>query len=231
MENSGSRPISNVAGLRQQGIDEKTLAIWREIETTAIRGRLSTVDDPVGQNDEVIAILADMSARIRFLESVAQLPSRAGMDVVHHAEPPYTIPLAVGEGFDASIFIPPFNGLYPLEHDPSGRPFRWSGPSHEFGFTIQVDRHDPVRVETLFAGALRDDQYKGLGVMVDSRWITSTFLAESAALQFTLPPRQEVGMTNLLFVVPQLLRPVDLGMGQDQRPLGVCFHALRVLAD
>jgi hypothetical protein len=125
-----------------------------------------------------------------------------------------TIPLSVEQGF------------YHLEHDDTGRSYRWTGPGNQFFFNILLDRTEPIGFRMRLSGGTPEAAVKGLRCFADRREVPLLISEETLGWAVTgiLPSLKTSGLTRVEFLVPVLFRPADKNPAStDTRLLGVVF--------
>lgn len=218
----------------RQGFGREMLDLWQKIEVAILRRRLAEPVPLEGEEtptDPIVEELAELRARLRRIEDLLDSLGTAEEEVGPQRPPPQPAKLAPGEEFGADRYISPFNGFYPTEPDPSVGAFRWTGPTNEFLFHLDVDRAGKVQFELQLLGAMRPEQCEGIALIADGLPVPLDFTRAGGAynVRFELAPAKGRNLTLLLFIVPRLYRPVDLGSGDDIRLLGVRFRALKML--
>lgn len=197
--------------------DEQT-ALWQAVE----RRRLEEAG--LGQA-ELIAELADLRARMRWLETCV-----AGMQEAAEGTLEHTQAFAItGQGrVMANAYFPPVSGFYALETEGSGRHFRWTGPFRDFAFDLALDRSVGWNGTLHVLGAMNNAQVDGMVLYADANRLPLHVSADDDGyhLAFTLPPQKGGHAVRLTFSLPGVLRPCDVGQGSDERALGIRFHAL-----
>ena len=135
-----------------------------------------------------------------------------------------TVALPKTYSVDATELLLPGNGFYHLEYSENGRPYRWTGPRNTFTFTMWVDRTSPLRL-TLAIFGFANDHCETLDAVVDGRRFRTAPAPSGYAID-EIPPRDEPGLTTIIFEVPAMRVPKP--EEADQRVLGVSFHRLDV---
>jgi hypothetical protein len=224
---------------RRQGFAGDLLNRWRRIERILIDRRIDaesgpSLDTGTVQAAVVLDEIADLRARLRRIETMLAKAASEGDDKpgTHDGRTP-VLPLRLADGgIGADQYMPPDNGFYALECDASGRLYRWTGPTHEFRFDLDHERATPTTLQLVLLGSVRADQCENLGLLVDDQPVALTIRREGDRwlATFVLPACDRSGLTSLQFVVPRLYRPVDLGQGDDRRPLGVQFAYLQKIS-
>lgn len=197
--------------------DEQT-ALWQAIE----RRRLERTGL---DKDALMTELADLRAQLRWLEGC--IPGAHDRDT---AMRPAAHPFAIaGRGrVMASAGLSAIAGFYPLESEGSGRQFRWTGPFRDFAIDLAIDRTARWNGELHVLGSMHHDQITGMTLYADAEMIPLRIESDEEGYHaaFALPTLRAGDRARLTFSLPSVLRPCDLGMGGDERPLGLRFHAL-----
>lgn len=203
------------------------------VEAMAVARRLQQpgADGPENPLDNrLIEELADLRARLRRIEDLLD-HSGSFEPTTISALPPLAITLTPGEALSAGQYLSPFSGFYPLENDRTAGPFRWTGPSNEFLFHLEIDRIKPARLELRLLGGLKAEQCEDLMLMADTKPIPLHIgrTIEGYSAQFELPNSHH-DITSLVFIVPRIYRPSEIGGSDDVRPLGVRFCSLKLVS-
>jgi hypothetical protein len=130
--------------------------------------------------------------------------------------------------------IDPSFEWYSLEHTESSMSFRWSGPAKRSALDLPVhfDRELAIRVHVV--NYLDQDALSNLKVEVDGMLVDvrientkhgSHLLHLVARPKWDVPPKDGLRIT---FAPDRLLRPIDLGMGEDRRWLGIAVNYIEV---
>lgn len=127
---------------------------------------------------------------------------------------------------DASQSLYPRQGFYGLEYAEKGVPFSWTGPASNFSFDIFIDRRAGAQLELRALSCLDFERQKNIRLMVNGESVTPTVVQQGRGLilRATLPAADDDRGTNLLFSVPEMLRPPE----PDKRILGIAFNSLNV---
>lgn len=130
---------------------------------------------------------------------------------------------------DASQSLYPRHGFYGLEYGDKGAPFSWTGPSHNFSFDIFIDRSSGAQLELRALACLDFERQKNLKLLVNGEAVTPNVVQHGRGLilRAALPAADDDRGTNLVFTVPEVLRPAD---SPDTRLLGIAFQSLNVTA-
>jgi hypothetical protein len=122
------------------------------------------------------------------------------------------------------------SGLYSLEHDADGTPFRWTGPQSRFSFQFLVDRRTPARFRLRFGRHVNGIVPDRMGCFADGEEITTGLerLVDGYELTGLLPARPHQGGSVLTFICPHTQEPSDAGASADNRRLGVTFRTLEI---
>ena len=220
----------------RQGRGGDLAVLWRRLERIVLERRMvsaeaAETDPEAGRAQLVVDELADIKARLRRLE--ASLEELEGADAGSAVELPPLHPVAFGDdgAIGADHYMPPASGFYALELDPSGRMYRWTGPTHEFVFDVELDRGRATLVSLHLLGGVHPSQCENLALLVDDRPVNLQIRHDAGGYvaRFTVPSRPGRDFATLMFIVPRVFRPADLGQGDDWRPLGVRFVKLQKL--
>jgi hypothetical protein len=130
---------------------------------------------------------------------------------------------------DASQSLHPRQGFYGLEYGAKGTPFSWTGPSQNFSFDIFVDRSQGANLELRALSCINFEKQKDIRLFVNGETVpvTVTKNGHGLLLNAHLPARDDDRATNLIFFVPEVMKPPG---GADKRVLGIAFHSLNVQA-
>lgn len=229
LANAGRR----LARGNRQGYGRDMLELLRQVERSILRRRLSQQGSSERGDTEDVLVeeLAEIRARLRRLEDLLESLDDETVGRPSGAAPVRPVHLDKGEALGADRYLSPLNGFYPLEVDPEGNAFRWTGPTHEFLFDLAVDRTQTARFELCLQAGVKADQCEGIALIADGVHTPVEVLTESAGyiVRFELPVGQTGDITTLVFVAPRVYRPADLDGGTDWRMLGVCFKHLKLL--
>jgi hypothetical protein len=149
-----------------------------------------------------------------------------------HLEPPALMPvpsLPQRVAIEADQMLRAHDGFYGIEHTSDGIPFRWTGPSVQFCFSVFVDRSNGADLRLSALSSIDFDLQKDVSLIVDGETVPVNVEADDTGFSIVayLPPREDRGATGLVFVLPQVLTPPG---GADPRPLGIAFARLLVSA-
>jgi hypothetical protein len=130
---------------------------------------------------------------------------------------------------DASQSLHPRQGFYGLEYGAKGTPFSWTGPAQNFSFDIFVDRTQGASLELRATSCINFEKQKDIKLFVNGEAVPATIAKSGTGLLLSaeLPARDDDRATNLVFCVPQVMKPAGSG---DKRMLGIAFHSLNVQA-
>lgn len=116
-------------------------------------------------------------------------------------------------------------GLHALEHDGSGTPFRWTGPTPQVKFEVGIDRTVPSRgtFRLLKSGHITRAYLKSVQIYLDGKSVPFEAEAtETVSLKFEVPERSSnLAVTSIILECP-VWSPSDTGSA-DTRQLGVAF--------
>jgi hypothetical protein len=130
---------------------------------------------------------------------------------------------------EADQMLPLHDGFYSVEHTSDGIPFRWTGPSVQFCFSVFIDRSAGADVHLLALSSIDFELQKKLTLVADGKTIPVDVAPDSRGFAITafLPPREDHGVTSLVFVLPAVLTPPN---SSETRALGIAFARLSVTA-
>jgi hypothetical protein len=130
---------------------------------------------------------------------------------------------------DADQMLRTHDGFYSVEHTSDGTPFRWTGPSVQFCFSVFVDRSAGADVQLLALSSIDFEIQKKVALVADGQTIPVVVATDPPgfAIKAFLPPREDHGVTSLVFVLPAVLTPPD---SNETRALGIAFARLSVTA-
>ena len=126
---------------------------------------------------------------------------------------------------DAGMPLDESNGLYHIEYDGHGHPFRWTGPAPSFHFDLHLDRSGPLRF-TLVAGHGVGQTHEPLRAFCDGAELPLEMQEAPDRTEYAavLLPRETLGLSRLQFLVPTTFKPPG-----DVRTLGVTFKELLIM--
>ena len=130
---------------------------------------------------------------------------------------------------EADQMLRPHDGFYGVEHTADGTPFRWTGPSVQFSFTVYVDRSNGADLRLFALTSIDFEVQKNIALIVDGETLPVKVEPDSGGFSVTafLPARADQGATGLVFVLPAVLTPQG---GEDGRVLGLAFSRLSIVA-
>jgi hypothetical protein len=180
------------------------------------------VEEVTNLNREIVALRRELTALSDYQNSRDRWLGVEGAS--HVARLPKSVII------EPDQLLRPRDGFYPAEYTSAGVPFRWTGPSPQFGFDIFVDRSRGADLKLEVLNCIDLEKQGHLMLLVDGEAAaldvepvgTSGFNA-TAQLSQNLQGRG----TSLVFVLPQVLPPPE---SKDARLLGVAFGRLTVTA-
>lgn len=115
-------------------------------------------------------------------------------------------------------------GFYPLETDPSGHSYRWTGPARTFGFAVRVDRSRPLMVELCFVRFVNRESQTPVRMQIGDldRELKLRNGPEGIVGRAMIPAGDLISPTRLTFAVQSVVRPGNA----DRRSLGLAFRYL-----
>jgi hypothetical protein len=162
-------------------------------------------------SDQVQQAAQTFSERLKLLEEAiaaqSGLPDSITIDAIHPAAE---------------------TGFYFVEYEASGRPFRWSGPSRDFSFTLKIDRSAPLRLRLHLIALIDPNLQSDLLFLVDGVSVPIRVAAQEEGwfdYEATIPAGTGMRETHLVVAVPCVLQPDN---PEDTRLLGVAFRELRI---
>lgn len=167
-----------------------------------------------------------LAARVAALETLNVLVDRiAGAE---QRELAAALPKSVI--IDAVYSLPGSGGFYDLEYDPTGRPFRWTGPTRHFSFSCFVDRRNGASFLLEFWRIFAHVQTVAFQCLVDGEPVPTTVvqLPNGFELSGELPPRSGGDGSVLTFISPGIASPSEVDGVSDDRILGVAFQVLTI---
>lgn len=143
-------------------------------------------------------------------------------------------PLASSVRLSAELPYDRSAGLHGLEHTAEGLPFRWTGPTSQSCFEIEIDRTVKCRASfrLVCAGHLTQSYLNSIQIYVDGQSRPKQCKADDfVQLEFELPERSgRIAGTSIMLECP-VWSPTDAsGNTTDTRRLGVQFFDLTVEA-
>lgn len=224
---------------RRQGFADDLARLWQKVERVVLDSRLAEAEQ-AGTDDKDVKVageallldeIAALKARLRVLEQLLADAGSAPPELARAglSDAPVVPLILEAGGLGADHYMAPGNGFFALEVDDSGRMYRWTGPTHEFIFDLDCDRRQKHTLQLVLLSGVRPEQCANLALLVDGEPASLKVVREGDTwlMTFSLPPRDEPGLTTLMFITTRVFRPIDLGQGDDTRPLGVRFLALR----
>lgn len=124
------------------------------------------------------------------------------------------------------------DGFYDLEFDSQNRPYRWTGPSTSFQFSIFIPNTQQYSAELTLFGSLNKDNLKNIQVYVNGNRQDAHFdVSPVYKFKFSVPERDNVGSVSIVFMISSTEVPNSLKSdAEDHRELGVAFHSLELTA-
>ena len=124
-------------------------------------------------------------------------------------------------------------GFYNLEHDPTGRGYRWTGPEPHFSFPFFLDRRAPARFRLTLGGLAKSIPIEAMRCFVDGEEVAGAIsqAGDGWEITGTLPQKDDSAGTVLTFACPFTASPAETEGSADTRKLGVIFRALLVEAE
>jgi hypothetical protein len=180
-----------------------------------------------GLTEEIEFLYRELALLRREVLALADYQSGRGLDLVVPEAPTATLPDSVVVGAEQMLRL--HDGFHPLEHSPDGIPFRWTGPSVQFSFSVFIDRNAATELRLQALSVIDFELQKSLTLVVDGEIVPVEVMRQGGGLEIAaiLPPRYRQGVTSLVFVLPAVLVPRG---GNDTRPLGIAFTRLSVTA-
>jgi hypothetical protein len=128
---------------------------------------------------------------------------------------------------DARFPMAPDDGFSFLEYSPSGQPFRWTGPTEAFNFSVAIDRSFPLCGALELVATVDPINYEKLACFADGTEIPLQRARRTSRFTFELPTRTSGVPTQLTFLVTALKIPKDEdSRSGDARKIGVAFSKL-----
>ena len=163
-------------------------------------------------SDQVQQAAQSFSARLKLLQATiaaqSSLPDSITIDAIHPAAE---------------------NGFYDIEYEASGWPFRWSGPSRDFSFSLEIDRSAARRLRLHLIAVVDSEQQSDLLFLVNGVSVPLRIAEQDEGwfeYEAIIPADPGVRTTSLVVAVPCVLRPNNV---EDTRLLGVAFRELRIV--
>jgi hypothetical protein len=177
--------------------------------------------------DELGILHQELALLRRELSALADYQSSRGLELATHDGGGPLLPKSVT--IEADQMLRPHDGFYPVEYTSEGIPFRWTGPSVQFCFSVFVDRSAGADVNLLALTSIDFELQKNLTLIADGETVPVEVVPEPSGFAITafVPPRPDRGVTSLVFVLPAVLAPPG---GTDARQLGIAFARLSVAA-
>jgi len=181
--------------------------------------------------NSLLELLASQHARVESLErEVSKLRARMHVRDVLLPEARQRYAGRTTITVDAGLPLRKDQGLYELEYDQLGHPYRWAGPERSFHFDLHLDRTVPLELR-IRLGKHPIGTGEGLRCFSDDVELPLVRGPSIAFVEFTavLLPREILGATRLNFVAAQSFVPkLAEGEAGDSRTLCVLFYELKV---
>ena len=99
-------------------------------------------------------------------------------------------------------------GLHRLEYSEEGRPFRWTGPTAEFGFNGYVNRRRTgiVKLDVMWGGPTTDIAQTRCFVDAEEVVLGAERTSGGWTLSGVVPPRNVTRLSAFRFIAPELCR-------------------------
>jgi len=196
--------------------------------------RLKDVSEKGGEElvqeltDEIASLHRELAALKSEVAALTDFRSSRGLVL----EPPTAVvppSLPQSVTIEADHMLRPHDGFYGVEHTSDGTPFRWTGPSVQFCFTVYVDRSNGADLRLFALTSIDFEVQKNIVLIADGETLPVNVEPDSGGFKVTafLPARADQGVTGLVFVLPAVLTPLD---GADGRALGLAFGRLSIVA-
>jgi hypothetical protein len=129
---------------------------------------------------------------------------------------------------DARDFMDAADGVWFLEYNQAGIPYRWTGPGHFTRLRFHVDRTAPLRLRFHFISLGRNGAGDRLSVDIDNAvHVLSEDGSPLTLATRPVAPRAQSGPTDVFLHVPVLFSPSESGLN-DMRTLGVALARVEV---
>jgi hypothetical protein len=203
------------------------------MEDSDLNGRLKTLlakrgDELVeGCIDELGILHQELAVLRREISALSDYQSSRGLALIPDGAGGPLLPKSVT--IEADQMLRPHDGFYHVEYTAEGMPFRWTGPSVQFSFSVFVDRSAGADVSLLALTSIDFELQKKMTLVADGETVPVAVVPEPSGFAITafLPARADRGVTSLVFVLPAVLSPPG---GADARQLGIAFARLSVKA-
>ena len=184
---------------------------------------VTTVEQFAELSNRVAGLAAEIGSLREQRQSMSTFERLRDALLRHYPTPPCKPPSVCR--LEAQEFRGVAEGIYFLEHAPSGAAFHWTGPGHVTRFSLFVDRGVPVCVHLslYLAGRLSESdtmsaEINGVRYPFTRSWKAGEFVAGP------VPPRAGARQTDVHLHVPVVFSP-DGGSG-DNRRLGVAISSI-----
>lgn len=173
------------------------------------------------ETDRLLAILATMMVRIDVLERY--LNSRVSL-LGTHSEKYLVDEITVGIDDMAGS-----GEFHSVEVNEQGRSFAWTRVDR-VNVLLPIVRTSPRLLSICALGVMGGEIHESLTISIDGEPCTTRFTPiEGAGLvSCELPAVADIGLTRLEIAVPRAVSPAALGVGDDQRSLGMAISEVSV---
>lgn len=119
--------------------------------------------------------------------------------------------------------------LLPMEHSRSGVSYVWSAADPETQFVFSLDRSKVLGMQLRLFALVKPEFLKQLKVFIDGSHIRHRFHVDKGlyVVSCNLPPSSKASQTHIRILLPATHSPVDLGISQDVRMLGIAISEIR----
>lgn len=210
----------------------------KEIDTIRIelmhRVGESTFSDVEKQSiiDDISVQLGNLTTRLRLCEQAVET-----LVTKHSAlsENPIEIPADEPKLTPATVLILKPTELHfspnllPLEYAPDGASFRWSGASPSMKAEFDLDRTTDLEFQIRLYTLIKPEFGKNLRMSFDGRQVNHKSYRKGHSLVVYCPLKKSSGgnKTSLEIMLPSTHSPLELGVSQDDRKLGIAISEVR----
>lgn len=185
----------------------------------AIRAMFRVVADNLGQVKARQLLMETELAKLQLSTSDVLNKSWFGAAVAPHS--------VFSEGGIAAGELLAGVNLYPVEYAQDGFSYRWTGPGQEVRLLLPLDRSKELVGRVNVVSVLYDECLRDVRVKLDGKFL---HLIEQptmeTGIQFVVPESEGEAQSVLQIMTGRCVSPLDVGKGDDRRPLGIAFNSL-----
>ena len=171
--------------------------------------------------EQMVIILGEFGARVRVIEQAAEQQLLV-------ENPLHSGPMLSGN-LHLSAAELGADGLYDAEALEQGRVLRWTN-TPDFTIYLPVYRPFAKTLRIYFSAIIKQEYTKLLKVFIDQQEVPHKLkkINEELFIQVTVPAASNLALTELSLRLPAVHSPLDLGISEDPRELGIAINRITV---